>query len=149
MQLSVDIKINKPKADVWAAITDIKNSANMIDAILHIEVLNEPDNGFIGFKWKEKRQMFGKDAFETMWITEAVENEYYITHAESHGSVYNTNLSLIETESGCTLTMSFQAQGKSFLMKLLTKPMGWMMNASMAKMLQVDLDNIKTFVENK
>lgn len=149
MQLSVHIEINKPKTDVWAAITDIKNSANMIDAILDIEVLHDPDDSFIGFKWKEKRQMFGKDAFETMWITHWVENEYYSTRAESHGSIYATNLSLNETPQGCTLTMEFQAQGQTLLMKLLTKPMGWMMNPSMIKMLQVDLDNIKTFVENK
>ena len=149
MQLSVHIDINKPKADVWAAITDIKNSDNMIDAILDIEVIYEPENSFIGLKWKEKRQMFGKDAFETMWITQAIENEYYTTRAQSHGSIYTTKLSLNETPQGCSLTMDFNAQGQSLLMKLLTKPMGWMMNASMSKMLQADLNNIKTFVENK
>ena len=149
MQLSVHFEINAPKTQVWAAITDIKNSANMIDAILNIDVIYEPANSLIGFKWKEKRQMFGKDAFETMWITQAIENEYYTTRAQSHGSIYTTELSLSDTAKGCTLTMSFHAQGQSLLMKLLSKPMGWMMASSMTKMLQTDLNNIKTFVENK
>jgi len=44
-----------------------------------IEVLEKPDAGFVGFKWKETRKMFGKEATEIMWITDSVENEYFST----------------------------------------------------------------------
>lgn len=87
MQVSTSIKISKPKENVWKAITDIENSAGMISSIISIDVLEKPEVGFLGFKWKETRKMFGKEATEIMWVTDSVENKYYSTRAESHGSV--------------------------------------------------------------
>ena len=147
MNINVDIGIERPKKDVWLAITDIKNASNMISGIIDLEVLNQPVKELIGLKWKETRMMFGKEASEVMWITEAVENEYFCTRAESHGSVYRTKLSLEESEGVTVLTMSFIAEAQSLIVKMLSVFMGALIKNSMNKALQKDLEDIKRYVE--
>ena len=147
MKLSVDIEIEKPKEDVWAVITDIENCDNFISAIIDLKILNKPENGLVGLKWQETRLMFGKQASEAMWITEAVENQYYATRAESHGSVYISRLSLSETGSNTLLTISFTAEAQKLLVKIVSACMGVFIKSSMKKALYKDLEDIKKYIE--
>lgn len=66
MELSTQININQPIEKVWKKITDIENSANFIEGITKVEVLEKPKDTLLGFKWKETRVMFGKEATEIM-----------------------------------------------------------------------------------
>jgi len=145
-QLSIDIKSTKEK--VWQAITDIENSQSMISAILKIDILHKPEHGLVGLKWEESRDMFGKLAMETMWITEAIENDYYCTRAESHGSVYLTRLSLKPGSGSTILTMTFSAEARSIIAKVLSSLMGIFIRGSINKALRKDLDDIKSYLEN-
>lgn len=147
MQCSTSIEISRPRADVWKAISDIQNAAGMISGILSLEVLENPDTGLVGFKWKETRKMFGKEATEIMWITDAEENEYYCTRAESHGSVYKTRLSLNDGAGQTRLTMAFTGEPQTMGAKVISFFMGGLMKGSMEKELLKDLTEIKKFVE--
>ena len=149
MQLAVDIEILAPKAKVWAAITDIENCPDMISSIIDLDIINHPKDTIVGLKWKETRKMFGKEATETMWITDVVENEYYCTRAESHGSVYITKLSLKEVEGVTTLAMSFTAEAQSIFVKIVSVVMSLFIKSSMKMELLKDLTDIKKFVEKK
>lgn len=149
MRCSTSIEISKPRADVWNAVTDIPNAVGMISGIISVEVLENPEAGLVGFKWKETRKMFGKEATEIMWITDAVENEYYCTRAESHGSVYKTRLSLDENDGNTLLTMSFTGEPQTMGAKILSFVMGGFMKGSMEKELQKDLVDIRNFVEQR
>ena len=100
MIVTVNTEINKPKEVVWKVITDIEHSQSVISGIKRINLLNRPSGDLVGLKWEETREMFGKEATETMWITDAETNDYYCTRAESHGSVYITKLSLQNSGSG-------------------------------------------------
>ena len=149
MEVSVSVNIAKPKENVWKSIIDIDNCMDMISTILAIEVLNRPAEGIIDLRWKETRLMFGKEASETMWITDAVDNSYYRTRAESHGSIYISTLSVESIEDQCTkLTMTFHGEAQSLLMKILSVLINPFMKGSMEKMLLKDLLDIKAFVEN-
>ena len=147
MKVSTSIEISKPKEDVWKVIADIENCQGRISSIIAIEVLEKPETGFVGFKWKETRKMFGKEATEIMWVTDSVENEYYCTRAESHGSVYVSRLSLAESAGVTTLTMSFSGEAQSLLARILSALMGFMIKSSMKKELQKDLVDIKNYLE--
>ena len=81
MNVEVQTLINAPRDRVWKIISDIDKSVDVISGIEKIEVLENPDAGLVGFKWRETRTMFGKQATEVMWITEAEENAYYQTRA--------------------------------------------------------------------
>ncbi|HIO91393.1 MAG TPA: SRPBCC family protein [Leucothrix mucor] len=150
MQVTVDIEINQPKARVWAAITAVENFSKMIPSITDLKVLSQPENGIVGLKWQETRLMFGKEASETMWITEAVDNEYYYTRAENHGAIYITKMALSEaTDSKSTLlTMSFTSEAQSPFVKIISAVMGVLMKRPMGKLLRKDLADIKQYVES-
>lgn len=148
MNISVSVVIERSKADVWSAITDIENAHVMVSEILSLEVLEKPDEGIVGLKWKETRKMFGKAASETMWITDAYEDDYYCTRAESHGSVYLTKMSITKIETNKSeLTMSFAAEAQSRMVKIVSAVMGVFVSKSMKKMLLKDLEDIKKYIE--
>ncbi|KZN40058.1 hypothetical protein N483_17885 [Pseudoalteromonas luteoviolacea NCIMB 1944] len=133
---------------VWSVITDIENASTWLSNIISIEIIDSPDNGINGLKWKEVRNFCGKEASEVMWITDSIENEHYRVRAESHGAVYLSQLSLAESDGTTTLTMSFRAEPQTFLAKLLSKIMTRFVLNSMIKEIQKDLTDIKEYVES-
>ena len=149
MELSVFVEIEKSLEDVWKAIIDFENCSNYINSIIDLEIIDNPKDTLIGFKWKETRVMFGKEATETMWITDYVENNYYQTRAESHGSIYISRVSLERVRENTKLTMSFTAEAQTFFVKILSVFMGFMIKGSMKKALLKDLNDIKNHLESK
>jgi uncharacterized membrane protein len=147
MNVSVDIKIDAPAEKVWRLITDIENSSTTISGIDKIEILQQPTDGLVGLKWRETRTMFGKEATEVMWITDAAENEFYQTRAESHGSIYISKLTITQADNGVVLSMGFDGQAQSFGAKLMYGLMGFMFKNATKKALKKDLEDIKTAVE--
>src|SRR5262245_54124023 len=85
MIVEAQVTINGSKAAIWDAITNIENASEAIRGIDRIEVLEKPAHGLVGLKWRETRTLFGKPAAVEKWITDAAENEFYKTKAESHG----------------------------------------------------------------
>ncbi len=147
MKVSVEVEIAKPKNTVWASIIDINNCSEFISSIIAIEILNQPESGLVGLKWKETRQIFGKKATEIMWITDAVENEYYCTRAESHGSVYVTKISLSEAGENTILRMLFSCEAQTTFVGIVSACMGFLLKRSMKKMVLKDLEDIKKYVD--
>ena len=147
MMVTEVIEINQSKDAVWKAISDIENCERIITSILKVNILNKPASGIVGLKWEETREMFGKEASETIWITDSETNEYYSTRAESHGSVYITKLSLTADDNGTLLTMSFNGIPQSFIAKIVSFLMGPLIRNSIKKVLIKDLADIKAYVE--
>ena len=147
MKVSVEVEIQGTKEAIWKATTDIEHSHQMISGIHKIEVLEKPETGFIGFKWRETRTMFGKEATEVMWVTEAEENIGYKTRAESHGAIYISSFTIEEKDDHCLLTMGFESQAVSLVGKLMDGLFGKMMGKSTEKELRKDLEEIKRFIE--
>jgi len=148
MNVTVFTEIDGSIKDVWRVITDIENCQNVISGIKKISILNKPEKGLVGLKWEETREMFGKEAMETMWITESTKNEHYSTRAESHGAVYITTVSLKENAGLTLLTMSFSGEPQSLMAKVLSFMMSPFINGSIRKALAVDLQDIKVHVES-
>ena len=149
MKVSASISINSLQSKVWKLITDIKNSANLITAIEKVEILEQPKAGLVGLKWRETRKMFGKEATEVMWITDAVDGESYLTRAESHGAIYVSGLSLREENGKTILTQTFEGQAVSFGAKVMSALMGWMIKGSTRKAFEKDLQDIKAAAEKE
>ena len=149
MVINEQIEIQAPKEAIWQVISDIENAVKNVSGIEKIEILEKPAEGLVGLKWRETRTLFGSTATEVMWITEAVENEFYQTRAESHGAVYISRMYITEQEGKCWLAMEFQSRAQTFGARLMGALMGWMMKSSTAKALQQDLQDIKAVVEEK
>ena len=147
MDVATSVLIHAPRAAVWKRITDIEHAAGTISGIEKIEILERPASGVVGLKWKETRKMFGKTATETMWITDALEPEYYKTRAESHGAVYVASLELGEKAGGTELTMRFSGEAVKTSAKVMWTLTGWMFRGAMQKACGKDLSDIKAAVE--
>lgn len=149
MTVDVTTEINAPIEKVWAVCTDFINSDKVISGIDKVEVLEQPASGLVGFKWKETRTMFGKTATEIMWITNAIENSHYDVRAESHGSIYESTISMTAIENGTKLSMQFSGTPVKLGAKIMMLFMGWMFKGATKKALQQDMDDIKAFIEAK
>jgi hypothetical protein len=149
MIIEAQVTINGPETAVWKVITDIENATETISGIEQVDVLEKPENGLVGLTWRETRTLFGKTATEEMRITDAADNEFYTTRAESHGCVYITTMNISGNNDGCTLTMSHQIKPQAFVAKLLSFPMGLVFKGTIRKVILQDLNDIKAAVERQ
>ena len=62
MNLSVSEHINAPRERIWNVITDFDTWSDTISGIIAVEVIDKPESGVVGLKWRETRMMFGKEA---------------------------------------------------------------------------------------
>ena len=147
MKIEVQVAIHATREEIWDVISDIENSDTVISGIEKLEILKKPENGLVGLKWRETRTMFGKEATETMWITDSEEYKYYQTRAESHGSIYKGRM-IIEEEAGdLILKMQFSARPVTLMARILSVLLGFMMKGPTKKLLLNDLRDVKAYIE--
>ena len=149
MLVEAQVTINGSRAAVWAAITNIENASEIISGIENIEVLEKPANGLVGLKWRETRTLFGKTATAEKWITDAAENEFYKTRAESDGFVFLSTISISESSGGITLASSHDSKPQTIVARLMSIPMGLFFKGVVKKALLQDLNDIKAAVERE
>ncbi|HYU31755.1 MAG TPA: hypothetical protein VEW48_06300 [Thermoanaerobaculia bacterium] len=149
MIVEAQVPINGSRAAIWAAITNIENASETISGIENIEVLERPANGLVGLRWRETRMLFGKPATAEKWITDAAENEFYRTRAESDGFVFISTTSISESSGGITLTSSHDSQPQSIVARLMSVPMMFLFKGVAKKAILQDLHDIKSAVERE
>ena len=71
-----------------------------------------------------------------MWITEAVDNEYYEARAESHGTEYRSRFAITGDGDGHRLAMTFAARPRSLGAKVMSVLLGWMFKGATEKALR-------------
>lgn len=148
MKITEQVSIDAPIEEVWQAITNFDDLASRISGIEKVEILERPDDGLVGLKWRETRIMFGKEATETMWITAAAENDCYETEAQSHGSLYRSRHYVADQGGTTELGMEFSAKPLTLGAKIMYFTMGFMFKGATEKALAKDLQDIKNAVEN-
>jgi hypothetical protein len=150
MLVEAQVTINGSKAAVWKAMTNIENASETISGIENIEVVEKPANGLVGLRWRETRMLFGKPATAEKWITDAAENAFYKTRAESDGFVFLSTMSISESSSGSiTLTSIHDSQPQSIVARLMSIPMGLLFKGVAKKAILQDLNDIKSAVEKE
>jgi hypothetical protein len=147
MIVEAQVTINGSKAAIWAAITNIENASDTISGIQKIEVREKPAKGLVGLRWRETRTLFGKPATAEKWITDAAENEFYRTKAESDGFVFLCTKRISEIRGGMTLTESHESRPQGIVATLLSIPMGFLFKGVARKAVLQDLNDIKAAVE--
>lgn len=146
MQVQASKTIKATKEQTWKVVTDIEGAKSRISGIKDIEILDKPQTGLVGLKWKETRVMFGKEATETMWITKVSELKYYETQAINCGCVYKSTVEIKDDPVGVELSMSFEAYPKTVLAKLMS-PLTFLFSGSIKKAFEKDLEDIQKSLE--
>ena len=149
MLVEAQVTVNGSKAAIWAAITNIANASETVSGIENIEILEKPANGLVGLKWRETRTLFGKTASAEKWITDAAENEFYKTRAESDGFVFISTIIISESSGGTTLTSSHDSRPQGIVARLLSIPMMVLFKGVAKKALLQDLNDFKAAVEQE
>lgn len=147
MTLSSQIPVNASPQSLWAVISDIENATERISGIDKVEILEKPESGLPGLKWRETRTLFGKQAVETMWITEAEENHYYQTRAENHGMVYISRMFIAEENGQTYIGMSFEGKPQTFGARIIGALMMPFFKKATKKAMLQDLQDIKIAAE--
>jgi hypothetical protein len=148
MLVEVQLTVNGTREAIWTAMTDIENAAQTISGIDAIEVVEKPPSGLVGLRWRETRMLFGKPATAEKWITDAVENEFYKTRAESDGFVFLSTTSISERGGVLTVTSTHDSQPQGIVARLKGLPMV-LFKGVMRKALLQDLTDIRAAVERE
>ena len=146
MIVEVQVTVNASRQAIWAAMTDIENAPKFMSGIQKVEVVDKPVRGLIGLKWRETRMLFGKPATAEKWITDAAENEFYETRAESDGFVFRSTTRISEDGGGMTLTSAHATEPQGFVSRLKALPMVFFKGV-VKKALLKDLNDIKSAAE--
>jgi|GEM_PF-184069 len=146
MTVDAQVTINRSKAAVWAAITDIANAAAIISGIEKIEVIEKPTSGLVGLKWKETRMLFGKPATVEKVIIAGAENEFFTTESQDRGFVFSTYNRIWEGDDGTILRSSHTTTPLCFAALLTSLPMVFFKGVIKKAILQ-DLNDTKAAVE--
>ena len=145
--VQVSTKISAEPQRVFELITDFEHAADRINGIDKIEVLTDGPVG-VGTKFRETRTMFGREATETMEITEFEPGRSYKTFAENCGCEYVSGFTVNPAEGGCEVVMDFRSTPQTFLAKILSVMMAPMMK-TLVKCVQDDLSDLKKFAESE
>lgn len=148
MPVSVSETISAPRSTVWDIITDIDNAQAIVSSIIELEVLERPENGLLGLKWREKRLMFGKEADETMWITDVKDGYWYETTAHNHGMIYISRMAVEDADGGSVLSMSFDCIPQTTSAKLFAY-FSFLFNGAVKKAFAADLADMKRVAESR
>ncbi|NQD36369.1 SRPBCC family protein [Permianibacter sp. IMCC34836] len=149
MIVDAQVTINASRPAVWATMTDIANAATTINGIEQIEIVEQPTNGLVGLRWRETRILFGKPATAEKWITEAVENEFYKTRAESDGFIFLSTNRISDGSGGLILTSIHESLPQTLATKLMVIPMSLLFKGVAKNAILQDLLDIKSVAEQQ
>lgn len=146
MKISSTVTINADISKVFTVFTDLGKASDRISGISKLEVLEGPSKLAVGTKWKETRTVFGKEATETMWVTELSKNKSYSVDAESHGTKYSSTFTFSSVDGGTEVTWVFAGTPQTFGAKVMGL-LGILFKGATQKMLEADLQDLKKACE--
>jgi carbon monoxide dehydrogenase subunit G len=148
MQIEVTRAIAAPSGIVWAVITDLPNSPQVITGIDSVELLGGPQTFDVGTRWRETRTMFGKVAIEEMEVSAVTPGTSYSVVAASHGMHYESVFTLQPSgAAGCRLTMTFSGEPTTAASRAMAATVGRLFTGQTRKALEKDLADIAAAAE--
>lgn len=142
----VSREIAAPPERVWELITDLRSAPTRLSGIKRVEMLAGPEFG-VGTRWRETREMFGREATEEMTITQVDPGRSYRAHADSRGVEYTSQLQVEPTAAGSRLSMSLEAQVGNPVLRILLAVPARLMQGMTRKEIAKDLDDIAAAAE--
>lgn len=134
---------------VWEAMTDLRGVERALSGVQRIEVLTEGGFG-VGTRWRETRRMLGKEATEEMYVTASEPPERYVVEADSHGTHYVSEFTLLTAgPETTTVRMAFSAVEPGGFMGLLAKVLGPLGVKAVSRAIAKDLEDVAAAVEGR
>lgn len=128
--------INAPIDLVFKTISDINNFSKSIPDVINVE-------SGVGTRFRETRLMKGKEAMTELEVTEFVENDHVRYVTDSHGTVWDTVMSVKAVDDKTDLTLIMDARPHKFMQKKVVP----MIKGMISKALEKDMDSVKAYCE--
>lgn len=147
-EINVSRTVNAPAEAVWHVITDLERSAEVVSGIDTVERLDDEETFGVGTTWRETRTMFGKQATETMKVTQIDPGRSYTVESEGHGARYVSIMYVTDTGNGTSrITMSFKGEPSGTIARLFASTVGKIFERGTRKALEHDLADIAAAAE--
>ena len=127
---------------VFIRISDVRRFAEVNDDVLNIEFLTEQQEG-VGTRFKETRNMNGREATTTLELTEFVANDHVRFISDEGGAIWDTIMSVQPKDGRTELSMVMDARPHKFLARIITPLIKGMVTKAVVK----DMDNLKVWCE--
>lgn len=140
------IHVNAPPERVFAEASDLRGAERRVRAIKRLEVLTDGPIG-VGTRFRETREMFGREATEEMEITAFSPGESYAVAAESHGCRYRSVVTVAPEGEGSRLSITFAGEPQTLGAKILAALTAPLMRKQCEKAFVQDLEDIRRAAE--
>ena len=143
--VTVTSGIAAPVERVFEVFTDIEHSAEHVSGIKKLEILTS--GGFrLGTRWREVREVLGRQVSEEMRITAFERNRTYTVTNDAHGTRADTLFSFEPSNGGTKVTIEFELEPQSFAARLLS-PLGWALAGKIREAITQDIADLKRAAE--
>ncbi len=147
MEVTVTVEIDAPRPRVFEVFNDYEHIADRISGIKAATV-HTPGPARVGTSWTETRELYGREASETMTIATFDPPNGLTVTAESHGNKYASYFTFEDTEGGGTrVAMRFTGTPQTFMARVMGFVMGRVMLKSIVGLLEKDMQDLKAFIE--
>lgn len=146
MKVTVHRRINAPRDEVFKLFSDFERAADHVSGIVRIEPLTDRPVGE-GYRFRETRMMFKKEATEEMEVASFRAPEQYALACESCGAKYVSTFRFTPAgENATEVTMELEAMPVTFLARLMS-PLGRLMVGTVRKCVEKDMDDLAKLAE--
>lgn len=142
--ITVIKQINAPKELVFKTVSDIRNFSKAVPEIVNVDFLTTREYG-VGTKFKETRNINGREVSTDLEVTEFEENEYIRIVSDTMGTLWDSTFTVKEKEGGTELILTMDANAYKLLPKLINP----FMKGMMQKALEKDMVAVKNYCERE
>ena len=143
--VKVSNNIAAPVEDVFRQFTDIEHGATRVSGIKSVEMLT-PGRIHLGTRWRETREVLGRDDDAEMEITAFERDRMYTISHHKAGVRVDTTFWFEPAKDGTQVTVEFEL-GSGGLPPGFLAPLGWAIEGKVTRVLTHDLDDLKSSIE--
>jgi hypothetical protein len=134
--------IHAPVSRVFTTVAHIEEFSKAIPHIVKFEYLSESKSG-AGTRFRETRLMNGKEMLTELEVKEYVENERVRMVADSHGTVWDSLLTVRPEGENTLLTVTMDA----ITSRMFNRIMNVLIKGMVRKGMERDFNAVKTYCE--
>lgn len=142
-QITITHHIKAPLEKVFDVIAHIDNYQNAVPHITKVEFLSETKRG-VGAKFRETRNMKGREVSSTIEVTEYNPNELVRFVSDEGGTIWDTLFTTTASDNGTAMTMQMEARPYKLFAKLITP----LIMGMIGKAVEKDMLALKEYCES-
>lgn len=139
-------EIGAPVSTVFATIADPVNYTKAVPQITRVEFLTDQRSG-VGTRFRETREMRGRDAATELEVTEYVLNERVRMVSRASGTVWDSVFAVTSTGDGGATRLDLVMEARPY--RLLARVFVPLTKGIVAKAIAGDMDAVKAYLESE